>query len=230
MHIAYLDESGDLGSAGSPSQIFILSAILISHERWLEATVFLNHLRSTLQLRHGLRANAEIHAAEFLGGAKLHLGLDVRRRFQCIHLILLAILSSELLGTARVAVAKGNQGGRPLLDLAREALREEIHADLSARQPSSCGSSGLLVVMDHHGASPYRPIIPSGDPGCTTLLELPFGRRSEDSQFLQLADLLGFLTKQSIAPNHYFSASHGRRLLRLFAQIYRRPCRVLSSK
>lgn len=225
MHVAYIDESGDLGAAGSPSCHFILSAILVSHERWLEARLDLDGMRSNLDRLYGLRMGAEVHAAEFLGGAERHLGLDVRRRFQCAHHMLGFLRRSSCLRPVRIGVEKKGQGGRALLDLAWAGLLDEINAEISVTPPSACGSLGLLVVMDHHGALPYRPVANLTSP--RALLELPFGRRSEDSHLLQCADLLGFLTKQSLAPNRHFSGSQGRGLVHAADQLYRAPCRVL---
>jgi len=80
--------------------------------------------------------------------------------------------------------------------------------------------------MDHHGALPYRPSVEMA--AIQPMLELPFGRRSEDSHLLQCADLLGFLTKQSLDPNHYFLGSNGRRLVRQAEALYSKPCLILS--
>ena len=227
MHIAYLDESGDLGAAGSPSRLFILSAILIPHERWLEATLFLDQLREDLGIRYGLRPAAEIHASEFLGGSPLHLGLDVPRRFQCAHHLLRSLVGTDLMMPVRIAVRKGDKGGRQLLDAAWDGLWKQVNQEIVLAPKSSCGGRGLLVVIDHHGASPYRPTNKRNLRDPCPLLELPFGRRSEDSQFLQCADLLGFLTKQSLDPNRYFSGSRGKRLLRLSETLHRKPCPIV---
>lgn len=230
MHIAYLDESGDLGSAGSPSRLFILCGVLVSHERWLEASLLLENLRLALNQRYGLRFGAEIHAAQFLGGASSHLGLDIPRRFQCTHHILRSLQSCDLLHPVRIAVQKGDSAGKAVLDLAWNRLHQEIARVVSHSQPSACGGRGLVVVMDHHGALPYRPPSQRNLSDICPLLELPFGRRSEDSHFLQFADLLGFLTKQSLDPNSYFSSSRGRRLLRMSEQLHPAPCQVITYK
>lgn len=228
MHVMYVDESGDLGTSGSPSSLFILSAILVSHERWLEARLGLEGMRSKLDSLYGLRPGAEIHAAEFLGGAIRHHGLDIRRRFQCAHHVLGFLGKSSCLRPVRIGVNKGGQGGRALLDLAWGGLLAEITRETGQSPASACGSQGLIVIMDHHGASPYRPAAgPSTSP---PLLELPFGRRSEDSHFLQCADLLGFLTKQSLDPNHYFRTYKGRRLAQGAERLYHTPCVKLVSK
>jgi hypothetical protein len=226
MHIAYVDESGDLGAVGSPSRLFILSAIVISHESWLKARLGLDAMRVNLDELYGLRESAEIHATQFLGGAKLHHGLTIRRRYQCAHYILNFLKNAGYLYPVRVAVRKGGQGGRPLFDQAWLGLLEEMDIELRHTPESTCGSKGLVVILDHHGALPYRP--GEGLPVINPLLELPFGRRSEDSALLQCSDLLGFLTKQAIDPNRHFSGSQGRGLVLTAERLYRAPCRVIN--
>lgn len=228
MHLVYIDESGDLGAPGASSRHFILSALLVPHEHWGAARLGLLGMRANLDALYGLRTGAEIHAAQFLGGADRHHGLDVRRRFQCAHHVLGHLAKSPHLRPVRVALEKGAMGGRPLLDLAWSALLEEVAFEIRQLPGNACGSRGLVAIMDHHGAMPYRPS--AGLPAEGPLLELPFGRRSEDSDLLQCADLLGFLTKQSLDPNRYFLASHGRRLIRRMERLYSHPCRRIGAK
>lgn len=230
MHIAYLDESGDLGAAGSPTRLFILSGLLVPHERWIEASGMLENLRASLRQLHGLRLGAEIHASQFLGGAASHLGLDIPRRFQCAHHILRTLRETNLVAPVRIAVRKDAQAGKAVLDVAWDGLHRLIAERLVRTHPPACGGRGLVVVMDHHGALPYRPASLGAQADICPLLELPFGRRSEDSHFLQCADLLGFLTKQSIDPNGYFSGPRGRRLIRLAEQLHPTPCPILTAK
>lgn len=228
MHLVYIDESGDLGAAGASSRLFVLSALLVPHEHWNAARLGLMGMRAKLDALYGLRPGAEIHAAQFLGGSERHLGLDVRRRFQCAHHVLGYLARTPHLRPIRVAVEKGSMGGRALLDLAWSALLGEVALEIERLPGSACGSSGLVAIMDHHGAMPYRPA--HGLPAEGPLLELPFGRRSEDSHLLQCADLLGFLTKQSLDPNRYFLGSNGRRLIRGLESLYLRPCPRVTPK
>jgi hypothetical protein len=45
------------------------------------------------------------------------------------------------------------------------------------------------------------------------LVDLPFGLASQDSQMLQLADLLAYLSKQTVAPSGLFVSGADIRLL-----------------
>lgn len=52
------------------------------------------------------------------------------------------------------------------------------------------------------------------------LIDYPFGRESHQSQLLQLSDLLIFLTKQTLMPNHFFSGPGGKALLRRYQRLW----------
>lgn len=227
MHVVFVDESGDLGREGSPTAYFLLCAVVVRHDWWEAAADELSSIRRRLWERHGLREEGEIHAAQFLGGDTRHKGLDVRSRFQCIHHAVGSLRASRCLRFTRFAVRKGKAVAAEILGEAWRGLAGEMHGILAGEE-ASCGSRGMIVVMDHHGDQPYRArglgedLEAIGQP----LLELPFGRRSQDSRFLQCADLLGYLTKQGLEPNRYFAGSNGRRLLREAEKLFDKPCQV----
>lgn len=231
MHIAFVDESGDLGSKGSPTRHFILTAVVVRHDCWEAAQAELAALRKRLQALYRLHPGVEIHAQQFLGGDVRHRGLDIRARFQCAHHILRSLRQSSHLGFIRYAVLKEGLSGPQILAAAWHGLAKEM-----VRQTGSaafaCGGRGWILVTDHHGYQPYRDLAMSqflqaeGQP----LLEHPFGRRSHDSDFLQIADFLAFLTKQSLKPNHQFEDSDGRLLLRDVDGLFGTPCAIDSPK
>jgi len=222
MHIAFVDESGDLGSVGSPTRHFILCAVVVHHIHWLDFNNELRFLRIRLHERYGLKLDAEIHTAQFLGGSQLHLGLEIKERFQCIHHALKSISKIPGIRFVRTCVEKNEHDST--MDRAWLNLLHEI--DLVSNAAMACQARGLILLCDHHTNLPYRPpasslnAISSMEP----LLELPLGRDSKDSHALQLADMLVYLTRQSITPNAYFSKSRGRRLLRITEGLFGKPC------
>jgi len=228
--IIYVDESGDLGTEGSPTRHFVMSAVVFQHSAWARVNADIARLRSRLFQLHGLDEKAEIHAREFLGGARLHRGLDIRRRFQCVHHIIGFLKENTDLMAARVAVKKGGVGGGILLGSAWDGLIEEISAVLPEDGIPPCGATGWVVVVDHHGAAPYRPENWRGNDLSPEyqMLDLPFGRRASDSPILQIADLLGFLTKQALEPGRHFMGSAGKKLVARAEKIHVGPCRVIT--
>lgn len=229
MHVLFVDESGDVGAIRSPTRHFVLSAVVVDHVGWAEVGDELRSMRAGLCAVFGLAEGAEIHSSEFLGGSPLHLGLDLRRRYLCVLQILRTLRHLRGVRFARVAVDKARAEGG-VLDLAWGELLREVSRDLGSGPRTECPSRGLLVVCDHHAALPYRPSGPvlarmhAGAP----LLDHPYGRDSRDNLMLQVADLLAYLTKQSIEPGVHFRRSRSRALVREAERLFVHPCRVIA--
>lgn len=227
MHIAYIDESGDLGGARSPTRHFILCAVVVRHDRWEDAREELTTLRQRLLKLYRLHPAAEIHAKQFLGGDARHRGLEIRARFQCAHHILQFLRQSRRMSFVRQAVRKDGAMGAQVLAAAWQELAKELVRRTGAAT-FACNGRGWVLVADHHGDQPYRDLAMNrflqteGQP----LLEHPFGRRSHDCEFLQIADLLAFLTKQTLEPNHHFSTSLGRHLTQECLHLFGAACPI----
>jgi hypothetical protein len=52
------------------------------------------------------------------------------------------------------------------------------------------------------------------------IIDQPFGLDSQDSQFLQLADLLAYLSKQEENPSRSFRDAHSRRILERLRRLF----------
>lgn len=92
MLLAYIDESGDPGYAGSPTPSFTLGVILVKSTDWLPCLDILVRFRRYLKTSYGLPMHAEIKANHLIGnrGAFQNLGLGQRVRLgiyrQCLRL------------------------------------------------------------------------------------------------------------------------------------------------
>lgn len=227
MHIAFVDESGDVGTRGSPTRHFVLCAVVVEHARWAEVNDGLGAMRERLRAAHGLRTDAEIHASEFLGGSPLHLGLGIRARFQCTLHLLRTLRGLDGICYARVAVDK-TVTSEAIMNVAWGGLLDDIGEALSKVTRTTCPSRGLVVVCDHHAAAPYRPsaeMMARLDVSAK-LLDLPYGRDSQDNLVLQAVDMLAFLTKQSLEPRGRFTKSANRSLVRESDRLFGGPCRI----
>jgi len=60
----YVDESGDTGLVGSPTNYFALSGLTIHESRWRDFVTVMSAYRKTMRATHGLPVRTEIHAAE----------------------------------------------------------------------------------------------------------------------------------------------------------------------
>lgn len=230
MHIAFVDESGDIGTRRSPTRHFVLCAVVVEHGRWADVNERLAAMRKRLCAAHGLPTDAEIHASEFLGGSPLHLGLEIRARFQCTLHLLRTLRGLEGVRYVRVAVDKA-MTGEAIMDIAWGGLLGDMGDVLSKEERGACPSRGLVVVCDHHAAAPYRPseTMVAGLDVSAKLLDLPYGRDSRDNLVLQAADMLAFLSKQSLEPRGRFLKSANRSLVRETDRLFKGPCRIAGS-
>jgi uncharacterized protein (DUF2267 family) len=221
VRIAFVDESGDIGSKGSPTRHFVLVALVVEHEAWSTVNAELRAMRERLRSSLGLRLDAEIHASEFLGGSESHLGLGVRSRFLAAHHMVRTLEKIPGVRAARFAVRK-EEIAHAVLDTAWKGLLRKVAEQPRAGMPTPCPSRGLLIICDHHSRLPYRPSQAMLDElaAAEELLELPFGRDSADSLILQAADLLAYLAKQIIEPNSHFSKGRGRNLLQRCERLF----------
>lgn len=80
MDLIYVDESGDIGTVNSPTKEYLLVAIIVPEESWHELDARIAQARQRMKARLGFDMTAEIHAVEFLGGAKFHQGLETWQR------------------------------------------------------------------------------------------------------------------------------------------------------
>lgn len=66
MYLMYVDESGDSGLIGSPSNYFILSGLVIHETFWHEYLDKLIQFRKEMKNLYGLDLKDEIHAQNFI--------------------------------------------------------------------------------------------------------------------------------------------------------------------
>lgn len=223
MHLVYVDESGDPGVGLGSSRYFILCGVCVHHADWHEVNRRLGELRHRLENLHGLSTLAEIHAAEFLGNSRDHLGLNQRQRIQCLLHLLGFLGQSSQLTPMRVIIDKTSGPADPLAS-AWSTLASAATRLIEAHQDLRCEAKGLIIVSDDLRPSPGSRWIKEArvaDPLLADLLiDLPFGRESHQSHLLQLSDLLSFLTKQMLMPNHFFSSPGGKALLRRYDRLW----------
>ncbi len=66
MYLMYIDESGDIGVVGSPTQYFILSGIVVHELRWRDYFDQLVEFRKRMLKTFGLHLREEIHSSQFI--------------------------------------------------------------------------------------------------------------------------------------------------------------------
>jgi len=202
--LVYVDESGDPGINNSPTASYILSGLKIPAEHWHDAQARLLSFRHRMRDHLGLKLSAEIHAAEFLGGAKTFLGLEARQRLRVALWLLRELGEVPGLSCHSVACLKQSQP-EPM-----KACWQHLAADLT-----SSSSGPMLFVADMGEAEAIKQAISafrSAHPSQALIIEDPFHRDSRHSYFLQAADLVAYLQRQRHHPNALFRSTQPEEL------------------
>lgn len=150
MYLLYVDESGDTGLTGSPTNYFALSGFVVHELRWHETLERILQFRSDLRRRYGLKLREEIHSAEMM-----HKPGNLARIAKSLRLRLLRdILDFQAnlpdVNIINVIVNKTNKPpGYDVFETAWETMIQRFHNTLSYRNfpgPQNPQDNGLLVV------------------------------------------------------------------------------------
>ena len=196
MDLIYIDESGDPGASNSPTNVYFLSSLSIPSSQWALAQSRLISFRQRMRDQMGLKLSAEIHAAEFLGGAKHFLGLEPRQRLRIVLWLLREIQGLQGCRSRTVGITKSTG-----IDIV---------------------SSSWIGLATYESESPFMLIADMGETGTirkavedfrtlhqrqAIMIEAPFHRDSRHSFFLQTVDLIAYLHRQRHHPNGLFRAN-----------------------
>lgn len=211
MLLAYIDETGDRGYAGS--QTFTLGCVIVPASRWQETFDGLIRFRRFLRQEFGLPVRAEVKANYLVRnkGPFRELGLPpgIRRRIWKMHLSRIpkhdmkafAVVIRKQAISKKDTIDPFEVGWQWLIQrLERQAASQNenillVHDEgedrlvaklaRKARRAGSAGSSFGLGRVD-------RPF--------TQLIDDPVPRRSHESYFIQLADLAAYAAFRRVVP------------------------------
>lgn len=211
VHLVYLDESGDPGRHGSPTGIYLMAGLAIEARYWSECHGRLAAFRHDVFVRHGLDPFREMHAAEFLGAARSHLGLGRVERLAVSRAYLDVIAA---LPGAHAFGWSAEKGSYDVLEAVAAAASRDL--DDWVRAGSLGGvTGGYLVVHDTLGRRPSAWQAECAPPRVARTMD----DDSAASLFLQAADFVAYAMRQSLVPNSFMRAHGGRGLLRRLAPI-----------
>jgi hypothetical protein len=216
MHLVYVDESGDTGLTNSPTREYLLVAIMVPEDNWHTILTRVNRARRRMKTTLGLDFSAEIHAAEFLGGAHTHLGLTAWQRVRAIRWLLKEISREPELQLVAIGVKKQPNGG--ILHPAWAKLVDETEkrtADRTILLTDVTDRKAVLKAI-HHREEVEAPNTPGKS---EKLVEDPIHLDSRHSRFIQLSDLLAYLLRQGIQPNAHFKHEQPRQLVRMATKL-----------
>jgi len=246
MYMMYVDESGDTGLVGSPTQFFALSAIVVHESRWRDFLNVLITFRKTLRSVYNLPVRTEIHASEYINGRPVPLPRHVR----------LAILRNSLdelakigfVSITNVVVRKaGKPAGYDVFGSAWGTLFQRFENTLShGNFPGGHANDHGLILTDATAGKTlahlvrrmavfnYVPNDPRFGGGSRNIpikrvIEDPHGKDSRQSLPIQMCDVVAYFLHQRYAPNSYIRKQRAQRYFdRLQPVLNRRASRFNS--
>jgi len=226
MYIMYVDESGDSGLNGSPTQYFSLTGITVHESRWRDLHQQLVAFRKTMKTVHGLPTRLEIHASEYIRSPPIY-GMAKHVRLSILRQYLDELAKMNFISITGVVVDK--HGKPPEYDVftsAWQALFQRFENTIKyGNFPGAHrGDKGMLIVDNTDGRklqrlvrkmSAYNPI-PSRFGGgfrdipIIRVIEDPNYRDSSQSYFIQSCDVCAYFLQQKHAPCSYVKKNSAR--------------------
>lgn len=227
MFLMYVDESGDIGTQNSPTNCFILSALVFHELRWnaiMENLVaFRRHLRTTT----GLKLREEIHATHFMNRPgelrriKRHERVDILK--QCIDWV----ADQQDINVITVVAAKTGKTKEQVFDWSWQRLIQRFENTIRYRNfkgPVNPDDRGMLIAdrtddkqlrLLVRRMRRYNPI-PNVIGGYRNLtldyvIEDPIMRESKDSFLHQIVDVVSYCARQLYEPNTYMKKKGGHK-------------------
>jgi hypothetical protein len=215
MHLAYVDESGNVGAPGAGGTLtFTLGCVLLDGSRWPDVFDDLIDYRRFLKARFGLPVRAEIKANYILrnGGPFRALKLSERARFAIYrgHIRLHPKLGFS---TFAIVIRKDVMLARGLTYDARETAWEYLLQRLE--RFTTKGNTQVVLVHDEgegmivrRAARKARRAGSAGSAFGTgslkrparLIIDDPVSRQSHQSYFLQMADLVAYAAFRRVYP------------------------------
>ena len=222
MYLMYVDESGDIGLVNSPTDYYILSGIVVHETSWRAVLDKLVLFKRAMHSVHGLYYRQEIHASAMLSDAKDYIYIPKDKR-----LAILRNLADELSKTPQISILNVvvNKSNKPanydVFFNAWRALLQRFENTLlfgNFPPPKNTIETGMVFpdmtdrlkltkllrkirrynpVTNNHSLTGYSNF------QIRNIVEDPNFRNSQDSIFIQSADLVAYLLFQKIKPNKY---------------------------
>lgn len=213
MYLAYADESGDSGYQGSPSDLFVLSILLVHEQDWLRTLDRLVTMRRYLRDTYGIPPVAEIKASHLIQrkGVIKRLGLDPAQRHEIYNLAMKFQRKEGVFTAFSVAIDKTKIKRR------ERDPRQFAWSFAIERLDNFAGHKGEYISLypdAGHGYFIRKMVrrmrrfhrVPSAfGPGqleaaALRVVEDPSDRQSHESYFIQLADLNAYASYRKVQP------------------------------
>lgn len=239
MYIMYVDESGDSGLIGSPTQYFSLTGITVHESRWRDFHAQLVAFRKTMRDVHGLPVRSEIHASEYVRSPPID-GMAKHVRMSILRQYLDELAKMNFISITGIVVDKqGKPEAYDVFTSAWQTLLQRFENTLGyGNFPGGHrGDKGMIIVDNTDGRklqrlsrkmSVYNPIPNKFGGGfrdrpTVNIIEDPSYRDSSQSYFIQSADVCAYFLHQKHSPCSYVRKIGAR-------QYYNRLLPVLNTR
>jgi hypothetical protein len=211
VYLAYIDESGSTGDvAKGCSKSYVLGCVLVRASQWAEAFDALNGYREHLKTEFGLPSRAEVKASHLLknSGAFRELSLSEVVRHS-VYRGMLRLCSRRHIKAFAIVVRKELLGEENVHDLAWILLLQTLQR-LTTKQHEQA-----IIFHDEGKCLRIRTLAQTSQVGgCPEdafkgaavsapfrgLVDYPVSRRSHESLFLQLSDLVAYAAFRHLFP------------------------------
>jgi hypothetical protein len=230
MFLMYTDESGDVGMQNSPTQFFILSAIVIHELRWRSVLDDLVNFRRSLRDTKGLKLREEIHSTHFINKPGELKRIKRNDRVDILKKCIDWLDQEPDINVFSVIVDKSKRSqSTDIFELAWNSLLMRFENTLRHRNfsgPLNPDERGIVLSDNTEGERLRKLIrkmrhfnyIPNkrniyGDGSRNVqlkyVIEDPIFRDSAQSLLHQMADVLAYCVRQKYEPNAYMKKKGG---------------------
>ncbi len=221
MYLFYVDESGDVGKNNSPTNYYILSAIIVHETSWqnlLDDTLL---LKRSFKAKYGLLLKEEIHSSEFLQ-KRINIRNNISRNMRLALLKKCLDWLNQRNDISIITVRVEKAGRQDPFEYAWQTLIQRLDNTLANRNfpgPQSINDKGIIICDNTDGEKLTRLLrkmrrynqvsnMISYGPGSRNIplraiIEDPVMRDSKNSFILQLVDVVAYFAKQIYEPNKY---------------------------
>jgi hypothetical protein len=206
MFISYFDESGDDGFPNYSSELFVLSSLYMPYFHWQDNYNTVHAFRKFLKASYGMPVKQEFHTKEFIAGKHPYNGqYDFKQRKEILtHFCkMLPTLKVKCISVV-IDKTKIKRTAYSVLENALTYNVQRIENDLNKNHKAE----KFMIITDEGRVGKMRnvtrkiqqinyiPSIYNPDPyrkEIKNLIEDPLPKTSDQSHFIQLADVLSFV-------------------------------------
>lgn len=208
MYLLYVDESGDVGINNSPTNYFVLSAIIIHESKWRNVLDELVNFRKKLRDTKGLKLREEIHCTELINRPKELVRIKRNDRLDIIKKCIDWLNTQENIEIFSVVKFKSDPN-EDVFDTTWIQLIHSFEEHLKSKHQNEKG----IILSDNTEGEKLRMLIRKQrhaiNNNIDKIIEDPIFRDSKNSLLHQMNDVIAYCVRQNFEPNAYMKKKGG---------------------